>query len=437
MRRAIAVAAVLVAGSLTAGCAGAGHQLPAISEADSNRAAARIAAAPRLKLTTRTTYQNERIARRVMSRLQANAEPICDAAGRKTCWFTLEYSPKGKLNAGALKNQIILFDGLAQYLETEDEFAAVLAHEMGHHIAYHYEKGIQNRTVGALIAGIIFAGIAGATNAYGYNSYQAQSDTQTAMKLGAAIGDISFSKEHEREADYIASYLLARAGYNPEVAGQIWIKLTKATGHLETKLLDTHPAGPERLAAWEHAVEEVRYSSDLIPNLENASAEPRLQQARLFNASSDLTPADEPTLAAVSNSKNYQTSAMSTIGSALGATGKSLAPYSSVLPGNGTWMGRGTHDTCGASWAINAQKTGSKLRGNMWWKGVKYDLYGDIDITGRAKDVRAGKNKESRNIPGPRFFALDLTFAGDKATGSYHIDSRSASCQTNVSLSRN
>jgi hypothetical protein len=27
---------------------------------------------------------------------------------------------------------------------------------------------------------------------------------QTAMQIGAAIGSISFSKEHEREADYIA-----------------------------------------------------------------------------------------------------------------------------------------------------------------------------------------------------------------------------------------
>ena len=75
-------AAVLLAGVL-AGCAGASHQLPQVSEAESRAALQQINAAPSLVTTQRTAHENEVIARRVLSRLQAKAQPICRSAGRR------------------------------------------------------------------------------------------------------------------------------------------------------------------------------------------------------------------------------------------------------------------------------------------------------------------------------------------------------------------
>ena len=276
-------AAVPVAAGLFLSACAAGHALPVISEADSASAMQEIAAAPHLNTTARTTDENERIARRVIANLQDAAQPVCAELDR-SCWYTLEFSPKGEMNAYVLKNQIVLYNGLAQYLETEDEFAAVLGHEIGHHMASHYEKAIANRAIGAIIGGIVFAGLAGASGAYDNNPYGARTGTAAAMKFGAQMGGISFSKEHEREADYMSAYLITRAGYNPDAGGALWIKLAKVSGTTKTGLFDTHPAGPDRLAAWKLAVEEVRYSADLMPNLAGAEAEPRLQLARSFNA---------------------------------------------------------------------------------------------------------------------------------------------------------
>jgi len=279
----------LVIGAFTTGCAGAAHQLPEITQAESFSAIQNISASPSPSPTTRTISENEKIARTVFSKLQNVAGPICSATEQSKCWFTLELSPDGEMNAYAAKNQIVIHNGLAQYFQNEEEFAVVVAHEMGHHIAHHYEKGVQNRTVGAAIAGLIFLGIAGATNAYQYNPSQQQRDLQNYMDLGAGLGNISFSKEHEREADYIATYLMARAGYNPKAGSDVWIKIAKLDGKLETGLLDTHPAGPDRLAGWRSAVNEVRFSSDLMPNLSGAEHEPRLQQARIFGDSKAST----------------------------------------------------------------------------------------------------------------------------------------------------
>ena len=64
------VALILITAGLLAGC-GAGHELPAISEADSAIALQEIGKAPGLRSTSRTTQQNEQIARRVVQRLQA------------------------------------------------------------------------------------------------------------------------------------------------------------------------------------------------------------------------------------------------------------------------------------------------------------------------------------------------------------------------------
>lgn len=74
------------------------------------------------------------------------------------------------------------------------------------------------------------------------------------------------------------------------------------------------------------------------------------------------------------------------------------------------------------------------LRGNMWWKGVKYDVYGNVDHKGRTEDARAGKSKDFQTMPAPRFFRLDLAFEQSAARGSFAIDSTSAGCRAEFAL---
>ena len=75
-----------------------------------------------------------------------------------------------------------------------------------------------------------------------------------------------YSKADEREADYLSAYITARAGYDLAQAAGIWAKLAGSGGSRATAgLLDTHPAGPERLAAWELAEREIAASPELLP----------------------------------------------------------------------------------------------------------------------------------------------------------------------------
>jgi hypothetical protein len=41
--------------------------------------------------------------------------------------------------------------------------------------------------------------------------------------------------------------------------------MARASGHRATGMLDTHPAGPERIAGWDRAVAEIRAANGRLP----------------------------------------------------------------------------------------------------------------------------------------------------------------------------
>ena len=88
---------------------------------------------------------------------------------------------------------------------------------------------------------------------------------QSGADVGGAIGRISFSKEQEREADYLAAVILYRSDVDLDKARPFLVTMARASGRKETGMLDTHPAGPERVAGWDRAVAEIRASNGKLP----------------------------------------------------------------------------------------------------------------------------------------------------------------------------
>ena len=89
--------------------------------------------------------------------------------------------------------------------------------------------------------------------------------TRSAAQLGASIGTLSYSKEQEREADYMAALILYRAGIDLDKARGLLVTMASGSGRMETTFLDSHPAGPERVAGWDRAVAEIRGSGGRLP----------------------------------------------------------------------------------------------------------------------------------------------------------------------------
>ena len=154
--------------------------------------------------------------------------------------------------------------GIVEYAANEDEVAMVIAHEIGHQAADHVATGQRNQAVGSLV-GAVLLGALGAAASYGSGVNVTNSAVQAGANIGGAVGRISYSKEQEREADYIAALILYRSGIDPEKARGFLVTMARASGRKETGMLDSHPAGPERVAGWDQAVAEIRATNGRLP----------------------------------------------------------------------------------------------------------------------------------------------------------------------------
>jgi predicted Zn-dependent protease len=244
------------------GCSGALHRLPGVGAGQLGLASNEIATgAPPAR---REVSDGEVLAtlRSAQSRLLAPAAGVCREIGAGTCEWRFRAAADRSMNASAMGDGLIVVNrGIVEYARSEDEVAFVLAHEMAHHAADHVRQAGRNTTVGAVLGGLLLGGLAAAAGA----SSVAGDAAQAGMRAGAGIGRVSFSKEQEREADYIAAVVLHRAGYDLRKARGFLVTMARASNRREAGMLDTHPAGPERLAAYDRAAIEVLASGGRLP----------------------------------------------------------------------------------------------------------------------------------------------------------------------------
>ena len=258
----------LMAACLVCGCSGAVHRLPQISTDELSMAQTEVKAAggsPQRRVIT--DEEARETVHAALIRIRPAADQLCREMSTGVCTWTFRTSSSRSLNAHAGPNGLIVVNrGIVEYATSEEEVAMVIAHEVGHQAANHYAANQRNHATGALV-GAVLLGAVGAAVSHG--SHDGGAITRAAMNagsgIGGAVGLISFSKEQEREADYLAALILYRAGLDLDKARAFQVTMAKASGQTETGMLDTHPAGPERIAAWDRAVQEIRASNGRLP----------------------------------------------------------------------------------------------------------------------------------------------------------------------------
>jgi len=239
--------------------------VPQVSTEEALVAADEVGYDPDLPQFYRSTAYYKDTIRKIGAELTWDVDPICVRARTEDCHFRFHYVDDDEVNAFTDRNgDIWLHRGLLDYLESDDEIAAVVAHEMGHQIAGHVAASQKHAILGALFGGLLMTGAAVAGNVT-----QDEADQMAAegMYLGAKVGVLSFSKEQEREADLIGAYVVARGGFDLDRAGGLYDVLAKMDDKVVAHWNNDHPAGPERVVAWRKAVAEVRASSDQLPTL--------------------------------------------------------------------------------------------------------------------------------------------------------------------------
>ena len=174
-------------------------------------------------------YRNDVLAKYV----QRIGEHIASKSHRPNIIYRFTVLDSPQVNAFALPGgYIYVTRGILAYLNSEDELAAVLGHEIGHVTARH---AVKRHTTSTL------TGIAGAILA-------AQSGVQGAGDVANVLGTAlvrGYGREHELEADRLGAEYLAKAGYNPEAMLKV-IRVLKNQEEFEGELARLEGRQPRR-----------------------------------------------------------------------------------------------------------------------------------------------------------------------------------------------
>ncbi|WP_193165032.1 M48 family metalloprotease [Microbulbifer hainanensis] len=194
------------------------------------------------------------------SQVRTSSDPLLQQYVERTVKGLAEYSPledksinvvvvkNSTMNAFAVPGGVMgVHTGLFLFAENEDQFASVIAHELGHLSQRHYARSLEaqrNSTIPTL-AGMLGALVLAAT-AGGDAGIAAMTATQAA----ALDNQLRFSRQNEQEADRVGIETLARSGRNPEAAGEMFEQMLKATRYYRRppEFLLTHPVTEKRIA---------------------------------------------------------------------------------------------------------------------------------------------------------------------------------------------
>lgn len=164
------------------------------------------------------------------------AEVMSETGSPFTPEVTVVRSPL--TNAFALPGgRVYYFSGLLERTETADEFAGVLAHELGHVVHRHGMEMLIESSATGLLVGFVLGDM---------------TNLSVAAAAGATLIDSRFSREAEHEADAFAGAAGNRLGFSPlALAGLLERIAADDTMSRTLALLNTHPLTDERRAALE------------------------------------------------------------------------------------------------------------------------------------------------------------------------------------------
>jgi beta-barrel assembly-enhancing protease len=155
---------------------------------------------------------------------------------------------KNDLNAFAGPGgHVFFFTGLIRAMDSADEMAAVMAHEIAHVSARHISERVEQSkmitlaTLAGVLAGMLIGG-------------KAAGALVTGSMAAGVQKQLSYSREDERQADHLGFKYMDKAGFDPGGMVAVLRKLERSTwidANAIPPYLLTHPGGSERVSTME------------------------------------------------------------------------------------------------------------------------------------------------------------------------------------------
>jgi predicted Zn-dependent protease len=201
-----------------------------------------------------TSYQDILKKARVSQNPEYNAQVrrvgtrIAEATGRTDYQWEFTVLEDKQVNAFCLPGgKVAVYTGILPVTQDDAGLAAVLGHEVAHAIARHGGERISQQL--AVQGGLVATQAALLRRDPGATQWVA-----AGLGAGATVGLLlPWSRQQESEADHLGLIYMARAGYDPRAARDLWVRMASQGGARQPEFLSTHPLPQTRIAqieAW-------------------------------------------------------------------------------------------------------------------------------------------------------------------------------------------
>jgi predicted Zn-dependent protease len=146
-----------------------------------------------------------------------------------------------QLNAWCLPGgKVVFYTGILPVAKNRDGIAAIMGHEIAHAFAKHGQERMSSSQLQQL---------GGLAIDYGTEKKNERDRKiwNAAYGLGSKVGMLKFSRRHETEADKLGMVFMIMAGYNPEEAVNVWIRMSQLGKSKTPEFLSTHPSNKTRI----------------------------------------------------------------------------------------------------------------------------------------------------------------------------------------------
>jgi predicted Zn-dependent protease len=152
------------------------------------------------------------------------------------------------INAGATFGQVAVTSGMLDFIDSDDEMAVVLGHELAHITEGHVMKGAVSGLALNVLAIVLESRVPGAGQAAG------------------GVGQLflnHYTQTQERDADDVGLRYAYQAGYDPRAAVDVQERLAvKVPQSMSAGYFDTHPSSVERAVAARNEAAELLARGD-------------------------------------------------------------------------------------------------------------------------------------------------------------------------------
>lgn len=136
--------------------------------------------------------------------------------------------------------KVVFYTGILPICANTDGIAAVMGHEVAHAFAKHGQERMSSTMVQQGIGFGVALGTRNSENSQLWN---------TVYGIGSQVGLLAYSRTHETEADKLGMVFMIMAGYKPEEAINVWIRMSQRaeSGSAPPEFLSTHPSNETRI----------------------------------------------------------------------------------------------------------------------------------------------------------------------------------------------